>query len=148
MTEPGFSLSAPERSDTQRAPEEPAPPWSRSFFRGDNLAVMRAWRGEAGFNGETYLFFSEGNLRWLARNGEPSPEAIVNFLTRCLPPKVSGDFLNLYDWEAAVARFRGWDGQPPSVVPFPVARILRDTELYCFRLFRSGEKDLSDLARP
>ena len=123
-----------------RETPKPVPPRTRCFLRGDNLEVMKAWRGEGGFTGETYLFFSADNLRWLSSAPRDDGDVAV-FLRGALPPKLAVEFLELYDWEEAVSRFRAWDGQPPRVVPFPVWRILRDTDLYCFRIMRFGESE-------
>ena len=117
-----------------------APPGTRCFFRGDNLEVMRAWDDRADFTGETYLFFSEGNIRWLKTETPGDDADIAVFLAACLPVgEITQAFLDAFDWPEAIARFRAWDGQPPRLVPHPVARILRDTDLYVFQLKRKTE---------
>ena len=121
-----------------------APPWTRCFFRGDNLEVMRAMRGEGGFDGETYLFFGADNLRWLADKTPADNADIQLFLARCLPAdNITPEFLDLYDWTEAVNRFREWRGEPPPKVPHPVARILRDTDLYVFELRQKNETKIA-----
>ena len=114
-------------------------PHARCFFRGDNLEVMRAWDNRANFTGETYLFFSESNIRWLVADTPGDNADIQAFLAACLPPDVEPEFLDAFDWPEAITRFRNWDGQPPREVPHPVARILRDTDLYVFELKRKAE---------